>query len=63
MFAPPWPVFLDDGHDDAGMVTPEYAVGMLATVSLAICLLIAARSEAVRQTIADLVMQALTASG
>jgi hypothetical protein len=63
MFAPPCPVFLDDGHDDAGMVTPEYAVGMLATVSLAIGLLIAVRSEAVRQAIADLVMDALKMPG
>jgi hypothetical protein len=59
MFTQPCPVFLDDGFDDAGVVTPEYALLMLGAAALAILLLFVARSEPVRQAITELVMRAL----
>lgn len=63
MFPESGPAFLDDRFDDSGMVTPEYAIGMLAAVSVAIALLLIARSDTVRQGLADLVKQALTPPG
>jgi hypothetical protein len=60
MFPKPQYVFLDDFLDDTGMVTPEYAVGILAAVTMAIGLVVVARSETVRQALSDMVIRALT---
>jgi uncharacterized protein DUF4244 len=60
MFLNPCPVLLDDFlDDDTGMVTPEYAVGMIASVGIALVLFAIARSEEFRQALTDLVNRAL----
>ena len=59
MFTQPCPVFLDDGFDDAGVVSPEFALLMLVAAGMAVVLLLIARSEPVRQAFNDLVMRAL----
>jgi len=49
--------FLDD---DTGMVTPEYAVGVIAAVGFAIVLMVIAKSDGFRQSLTDLINRALT---
>jgi hypothetical protein len=61
MFPTPGPVLLDDFlEDDTGMVTPEYAVGMIAAVTFAITLFLIAQSDTFRQALEGLINRALT---
>jgi hypothetical protein len=59
MFPQPRYRFLDNVHDDTGMVTPEYAVGIFASMALAGLLLWAVTSEPVREAIGALIEEAL----
>ena len=60
MFPNPRPVVLENFlDDDSGMVTPEYSVGIIAAVALALTLYAIARSDDVRQLLTDLIHRAL----
>jgi hypothetical protein len=61
MFLTRRPMVLDNFlDDDTGMVTPEYAVGMIAAVGFAVALLLIAKSDGFRQALTDLIGRALT---
>ena len=51
------------GSREAGMTTAEYAVGIVAAVSMAAALIAVARSDAVRGAIARLIQDALGSAG
>jgi hypothetical protein len=51
------------GSREAGMSTAEYAVGIVAAVSMAAALIAVARSDAVRGAIARLIQDALGSAG
>ncbi|TDV40667.1 DUF4244 domain-containing protein [Actinophytocola oryzae] len=60
MFPHPKPIFLNNFlEDDAGMVTPEYSLGMVTALSIGLVLFIYARSETFRETLTGLVDRAL----
>lgn len=61
MFPTRRPVFLNDFlDDDTGMVTPEYSVGMIAAVAIALVLFAISQSDEFRQALTDLINRALT---
>ena len=63
MFPHPQTVFLDDFADDSGMATPEAAVLTILGVAFAVVLLRITQSEAVRESLASMIQQALNSSG
>jgi hypothetical protein len=55
-------VFLDSFLDDTGTVSPEYAIVIVAGVTMGLILVMTMRGEAVRQAVSDLVQGALSVS-